>query len=182
MNARKTGTRGRPAKTGAKKAAARKPTAQRAGAKAAAKRTSAKANRRQTPASARTTNFSLDNIPLNKISSSAADADMRRPEDNSLPSYAELSQLTLYFNEIKESLEEYAQHLRSLDRRLNGVGKKKMGFIDKAFEYATTNQEFLLHWLMLRKFETDGKRFSMLQLLNGMAKQIQELLWNMTIE
>jgi hypothetical protein len=173
----------------AAKAAARKPAARSAAKSAAqragAKRTSANANAGQTTALARTSNSAFVNDPFNKNPSYSLDAnlDLRRPQDNELPDYSDLSQLKNNFKFIREFLEEHAQHMRALDRRrLNGVGMKTMGFIEKAYELASVNQEFLPHYLTLGKFAIDSNRYGILEILRGMAKQIQELLWNMTIE
>jgi hypothetical protein len=165
MNAKKTGTRGRPAAKATAKAATRKPAtkagAQRAGARAPVKGISVRANARQ----------------------SYPDKDARRPEDNNLPSNAVLSQIRTLFLTAKETIEDYAQHLRPLDRkRLNGVGMKKMGFIDKALELALDNEEFLPHWLTLYKFSLDDNRFLFLEEILALAKQVEEMLWNITIE
>jgi hypothetical protein len=54
-----------------------------------------------------------------------------------------LGYLTDDMNNIKDTLEGYAAHLRPLDRmRLNGVGIKKQGFIQRAYDLAVENPEF----------------------------------------
>jgi hypothetical protein len=89
----------------------------------------------------------------------------------------------LAFGEIKADLEDYAANLRSLDRkRLNGVGMKTQGFIKRAYELAFENQEFLPHYLTVKKFEDDFKYFTNFNVMNIMVKQIQELVWNITIQ
>jgi len=86
-------------------------------------------------------------------------------------------------NEVKETLEEYANHLRALDRkRLNGVGIKLQGFVDRALELAAENPEFLPHWLTLDKFTEDDEYFIAFRTLTDLAMQIRELLWNITIQ
>jgi hypothetical protein len=56
-------------------------------------------------------------------------------------------------NAIKDLLDSFSQHLRALDRmRLNGVGIKKLGFIERAYELALENGEFLPHYLTLERF------------------------------
>jgi hypothetical protein len=108
---------------------------------------------------------------------------VRRPEDNTLPNAAYLTQVRTYFKTIKDMVEEFAQHLRPLDRRrLNGVGMRKMGFIEKAYAISSDNQEFLPHWLTLGKFAADNDRFNALEEVLALAKQVEELLWNITIE
>jgi hypothetical protein len=86
------------------------------------------------------------------------------------------------FSSIKELLENFAQHLRSLDRRrLNGVGIKHQGFIDRTLELAVDNPEFFPHYLTLEKFQDDDQYFVSFRALYDAAKQIQEILWNITI-
>jgi len=86
-------------------------------------------------------------------------------------------------NAVKETLEEYANHLRSLDRkRLNGVGIKLQGFVDRSLELAAENPEFLPHWLTLDKFIEDDEYFIAFRTLTDLAMQIRELLWNITIQ
>jgi hypothetical protein len=47
---------------------------------------------------------------------------------------------------------------------------------------ASTNPEFLPHYVTLSKFSTDLNRFNTTVILNGLVRQILELLWNITIE
>jgi hypothetical protein len=86
-------------------------------------------------------------------------------------------------NAIKDSLDAYSQHLRALDRmRLNGVGIKKMGFIDRAYELALENGEFLPHYLTIERFGTDIQYFMDFRSLTDLVSQIREKLWNITIQ
>jgi hypothetical protein len=106
----------------------------------------------------------------------------RRPPNN--PDMPEnlIKTLSHSLNSIKEVLEEYAQHLRSLDRRrLNGVGIKHQGFIDRTLELAVDNPEFFPHYLTLEKFQDDDQYLVSFRALYDSAKQIQEILWNITI-
>jgi hypothetical protein len=80
-------------------------------------------------------------------------------------------------------LEDYAAHLRSLDRRrLNGVGLKKQGFIERAYTLAEENTEFLPHWVTIEKFNDDHSHFVELRSLFDTNRQIQELLWNLIMQ
>jgi len=73
--------------------------------------------------------------------------------------------------------------LRSLDRkRLNGVGIKKMGFIDRAYELALENAEFLPHYLTIERFGTDIQYYMDFRSLTDLVGQIREQLWNITIQ
>jgi hypothetical protein len=61
----------------------------------------------------------------------------KRPANNPDMPQITIDNLNHTLNEVKTLLERYAQHLRALDRkRLNGVGIKKMGFIERAYEFA----------------------------------------------
>jgi hypothetical protein len=91
--------------------------------------------------------------------------------------------MTERFNIIKQEIEEYAAHMRALDRRrLNGVGIKKQGFIERALMLAVDNPEFLPHFLPLEKFQEDNAHFIGLRQLFDINRQIQELLWNLIMQ
>jgi hypothetical protein len=86
-------------------------------------------------------------------------------------------------NSIKELLDNFSQHLRALDRRrLNGVGVRKLGFIERAYEFALENAEFLPHYLTLERFGTDIQYFMDFRTLVDLVTQIREKLWNITIQ
>jgi hypothetical protein len=106
----------------------------------------------------------------------------KRPAVNPPIPVLALNSIAADLNSVKADLEEYAAHLRSLDRkRLNGVGIKKLGFIERAFELAAENPEFLPHYLTLEKFRSDHQLFILLRSLYDTNKQITELLWNLVI-
>jgi hypothetical protein len=108
-------------------------------------------------------------------------ADRRPPNNPNVPKTL-IEMLTHDMGAIKEMLESFATHLRSLDRkRLNGVGIKKQGFIERAFEFTVENPEFLPHYLTVEKFEEDGEYFLSFRMLVDLTDQIRELLWNITI-
>jgi hypothetical protein len=107
----------------------------------------------------------------------------RRPPDNDLPGTTVLLSVLNLLEEAKLMLDSYAQHLRPLDRRrLNGVGMKKFGFIETAYDISKGNSEFLPHYLTMEKFTVDKNRFDNLTLVNSTAKQVEELLWNVTMQ
>jgi hypothetical protein len=86
-------------------------------------------------------------------------------------------------NELRDVLNDYSQHLRSLDRmRLNGVGVKKLGFVERAYELALENAEFLPHYLTIERFGEDIQYFIDFRSLLDIAKQIEEKLWNIVIQ
>ena len=117
-----------------------------------------------------------------QIKSLISSFDTRRPPNNPNVPKNLITMLSHDMGAIKEVLESFAAHLRSLDRkRLNGVGIKKQGFIERAFEFTVENPEFLPHYLTLEKFEEDGEYFLSFRTLVDLTDQIRELLWNITI-
>jgi len=76
----------------------------------------------------------------------------KRPPNNPDVPQDIIDMLNTDFNSILELLDSFSQHLRALDRmRLNGVGIKKLGFIERAYELALENGEFLPHYLTLER-------------------------------
>ena len=109
--------------------------------------------------------------------------DMKRPPNNPDMPREIIDMLNLDFNSILEVLDNFSQHLRALDRmRLNGVGIKKLGFIERAYELALENGEFLPHYLTLDRFGTDIEYFMDFRSLTDLVTQIREKLWNITIQ
>jgi len=84
----------------------------------------------------------------------------KRPPNNPGVPEEVITHLNHELSELKEVLDGFAKHLRSLDRkRLNGVGIKKLGFIERAYELALENGEFLPHYLTLDRFGEDIEYF-----------------------
>jgi len=107
----------------------------------------------------------------------------KRPPNNPDVPQATIDQLNEVLNAIKTILDDYAQHLRALDRRrLNGVGVRKLGFIERAYEIALENSEFLPHYLTIERFGTDIQYFMDFRSLTDLTAQIREKLWNITIQ
>ena len=107
----------------------------------------------------------------------------KRPPNNPDVPQATIDQLNEVLNAIKTILDDYAQHLRALDRRrLNGVGVRKLGFIERAYEIALENSEFLPHYLTIERFGEDIQYFMDFRSLTDITAQIREKLWNITIQ
>jgi len=107
----------------------------------------------------------------------------KRPPNNPDMPQDIIDSLNHDLNVIKELLDSFSQHLRALDRmRLNGVGIKKLGFIERAYELALENGEFLPHYLTLERFGTDIQYFMDFRSLTDLVTQIREKLWNITIQ
>jgi hypothetical protein len=114
---------------------------------------------------------------------SAKGKGVRRPPNNPDVPQETIDRLNTTLNELKTILDDYAQHLRALDRqRLNGVGVKKLGFIERAYEIALENAEFLPHYLTIERFGEDIQYFMDFRSLVDLTDQIREKLWNITIQ
>ena len=99
----------------------------------------------------------------------------RRPPNNPDMPQNIIDNLNQDFGSILELLDNFSQHLRALDRmRLNGVGIKKLGFIERAYELALENGEFLPHYLTLERFGTDIQYFMDFRSLTDLVTQIRE--------
>jgi hypothetical protein len=107
----------------------------------------------------------------------------RRPPNNPDVPERVIELINMALNDLKTILDDYAQHLRALDRRrLNGVGVRKLGFIERAYEIALENAEFLPHYLTIDRFGTDIQYFMDFRSLTDLTDQIREKLWNITIQ
>jgi hypothetical protein len=107
----------------------------------------------------------------------------RRPPNNpDMPQYT-IENINQKLASIKNDLEDYSAHLRALDRkRLNGVGIKKLGFIERSYELALENGEYLPHYLTIDRFGEDIEYFLAFRSLVDITDQIREKLWNITIQ
>jgi hypothetical protein len=106
----------------------------------------------------------------------------RRPPNNPDMPQETIDNLNMKLNSIMGDLDEYSQHMRALDRRrLNGVGIKKLGFIERAYELALENPEFLPHYLTIERFGDDIHYFTDFRSLVDLTMQIREKLWNITM-
>ena len=107
----------------------------------------------------------------------------RRPPNNPDMPETTINELNNELNDIKTILDNYSQHLRSLDRmRLNGVGVKKLGFVERSYELALENGEFLPHYLTIERFGNDIQYFIDFRTLTDLCDQIREKLWNITLQ
>jgi hypothetical protein len=117
------------------------------------------------------------------MNNKTASGPIKRPPNNPDMPQNVIDNLNTDFNSIKEVLDNFSQHLRSLDRRrLNGVGVRKLGFIERAYEFALENAEFLPHYLTLDRFGKDIQYFMDFRTLVDLVTQIREKLWNITIQ
>jgi hypothetical protein len=107
----------------------------------------------------------------------------KRPAANPPMPEPSIEKLAEYFAGIKGILENYAVHLRPLDRRrLNGVGIPTRGFITQAYQFAEENPELLPYYIPLEKFSEDYENFINFHNVLDQCKQAQKMLWNITLQ
>jgi hypothetical protein len=168
----------------AAKAASKKPVAKKPAPKAsaskkpAAKKTSA-ANSSQAALQSLTGKKALTVLPTLK----ASGANTRRPTPNPPLADDAITVMSNAFSAIRDMLEEAAANIRPLDRaRLNGVGIKKQGFIERAYAAAVENLQFMPPYLTIEKFRDDFQYFVNLRTLTEACTQLREFIWNLTIQ
>ena len=85
--------------------------------------------------------------------------------------------------QAKADLEEFAAHLRSLDRkRLHSIGTRKEGFAQRAYRLAMDNPEFLPNYLSQERYTDDFNHYTILQTAAVLNTQIRKLLLNIDTE
>jgi len=104
------------------------------------------------------------------------------PSDNPDMPIQFINFLNADLNQVKTALEGYSAHLRIRGRKGYGIGMKRQDFIDRTTEYAIENPEFLPRRISLEKIHKDSEYFNGFNALFNIAWQIQELLWDITIE
>jgi len=111
-----------------------------------------------------------------------APAQKRPSSDSPIPPEV-IDSVAGLLREIKSKLEPYAAHLRPLDRkRLNGVGIKRQGFIESAYEFVMESPEFLPHYLTRERFSEDHEYAVRVRGLLAVNKQNDEFLHNITAQ
>jgi len=173
-------------KTTAKKPTAKKPVAK---AKTATKKPATKAKAtdkkpavKKATAKAKPKTASVK-TGFKKIEMLSAKPSTKRPPNNPDMPMATINHINAMLNDMKTLLDNYSQHLRALDRkRLNGVGIRKLGFIERAYEYALENSEFLPHYLTIERFGNDIEYFLAFRSIFDLTRQIQEKMWNVVLQ
>jgi hypothetical protein len=81
------------------------------------------------------------------------------------------------------TLENYTANLRALDRqRHNGVGLRRLGFIEAALRLSTKFPQYFPHWLNTPKFQADLDLFNAVRSLVEVCRSLEEKAWNINIE
>jgi hypothetical protein len=104
----------------------------------------------------------------------------RRPTPNPPVENSVLNYMMQEFGIIKLLLENHAGNIRELDRkRLNSVGIRKQGFIDRAYAHAEDNDLFMPKYLTIEKFSDDFEYFNRLRRALELLMQVREFLLNL---
>jgi hypothetical protein len=84
---------------------------------------------------------------------------------------------------LMSTLDHFAANLRALDRmRHNGVGLKRLGFIEAAFRISGMFPQYFPHWLDTAKFQDDLDLFNAIRSLVEVCRSLEEKAWNINIE
>jgi hypothetical protein len=163
-----------------KKSTAKKPVAKKATAKAKPKTKTP--STRTTKAKGSTAGSTRGSTATLKLPRATGKPTTRRPPNTPSIPQTVLDAVNSDLNSVKNYLADYAEHLRSLDRkRLNGVGLKRLGFIEACYEVALENPEYLPHYVTLEKWTADHELFIYIRSLKLLSEQVTELLKNMEI-
>jgi len=148
-----------------KKPVAKKTTAKKAPAKKAPAK---KATAKKSPAT-KATKITLPAI--------------RRPDPNLPPAVDSINTIADDILSMINYLNSYAANLRALDRqRHNGVGLRRLGFIEAAFRLSTKFPQYFPHWLNTPKFQRDLDLFNAVRSLVEVCRSLEEKAWNINVE
>ena len=107
----------------------------------------------------------------------------RRPNANLPPTVDTIDGMTNTILNIISALDYYAANLRALDRqRHNGVGLKRLGFIEAALRLSGKFPQYFPHWLTTQKFQADLDLFNAVRSLVEVCRSLEEKAWNINIE
>jgi hypothetical protein len=107
----------------------------------------------------------------------------RRPDPNQSPTVNLVNSITQDVLYLITELSNYAANLRALDRqRHNGVGLRRLGFIEAAFRLSSKFPQYFLHWLNTAKFQADLDLFNAVRSLVEVCRSLEEKAWNINVE
>ena len=157
-------------KATAKKPATKKPTAK----KPVAKKTTAKKTPVKKP-TAKTATTALSLAKLQEL--------IRRPDQTLPPPKTAITLLIDDLLVMVNFLNTFAANLRALDRqRHNGVGLRRLGFIEAAFRLSSKFPQYFPHWLNTAKFQRDLDLFNTVRSLVEVCRSLEEKAWNINVE
>jgi hypothetical protein len=106
-----------------------------------------------------------------------------RPDSNLPPTPEHINAITNIILGVIGELDDYTANLRALDRqRHNGVGLKRLGFIEAAFRLSTKFPQYFPHWLTTEKFQKDLDLFNAIRSLVEVSRSLEEKAWNINVE
>jgi hypothetical protein len=109
--------------------------------------------------------------------------DARRPTPNPQIPPNILEVIVDEFDVVRMIIEYYAANIRQLDRkRLNSIGVKKQGFVDRAYASAVKNTNFMPPYLTIEKYSGDFTYFNRLRDILELLGQLREYIWNLVIQ
>jgi len=118
-----------------------------------------------------------------KTATAKANIATRRPDPNQPPSVNLVNSITQDVLYLITELSNYAANLRALDRqRHNGVGLRRLGFIEAAFRLSTKFPQYFPHWLNTAKFQADLDLFNAVRSLVEVCRSLEEKAWNINVE
>jgi hypothetical protein len=121
--------------------------------------------------------------PAKKATNAKAKPAIRRPDANQPPDLVTLNNMTSTILNIIQALNNYAANLRALDRqRHNGVGLRRLGFIEAALRLSTKFPQYFPHWLNTAKFQADLDIFNAVRSLVEVCRSLEEKAWNINVE
>ena len=117
------------------------------------------------------------------VKKAVAKKTVKRPDLNLPPSVATVNEITDEILQLVTTLDDYAANLRAMDRmRHNGVGLKRLGFIEATLRIATKFPQYYPHWLDTPKFQRDLDLFNAVRSLVEVCRSLEEKAWNINIE
>jgi hypothetical protein len=108
---------------------------------------------------------------------------IRRPDPGIPPTASAINTLVNILLMLMGDIDDFIVNMRALDRkRHNGVGVKRLGFIETALRIATNFPQYYPHWLTTPKFRRDVDLFSALRSLVEACRSLEEKVWNLNVE
>jgi len=160
-----------------KKATAKKTTAKKTATK---KPTTNKAVTRKPAAKAASTKAKGKGIAIQTFTKAPA---IRRPDPVLPPDVETVNEITDNILSLISTIDNYAANLRALDRqRHNGVGIRRLGFIEAAFRLSSIFPQYFPHWLDTQKFQRDLDLFNAVRALVEVCRSLEEKAWNINVE
>jgi hypothetical protein len=102
-------------------------------------------------------------------------ATTRRPDPNRPPTVNLINLLSQDVLYLITELSNYAANLRALDRqRHNGVGLRRLGFIEAALRLSTKFPQYFPHWLNTEKFQADLDLFNAVRSLVEVCRSLEK--------